>query len=496
MKRLKFILLATPFLFAACGDSTSTTDEDEQLATVEDGEPKESVFPDFGYMVSPEEYRAKYSDQPVFRIKTDFPTELPKELPDFLKIDFMKDPLKYIEAVRDYGFEGNIPSWDPYLNTKANWYHIPWLHPSVEGANAYPPNGGTEGFHGLIKEAPVGPYQLGPDQKGIDGDYSVYAITLINDFAGHAMGRMWKDPNDPNLEALDKRYKDGGFPEGTVFMKLLFTDAPKGKDQVEYLVNPLTWTAYITENFWKSDKRVVSEVHLLQMDISVRDPRADRSKSNPEGTGWVFGTFCYNGKLNNKNKFMNLVPVGLTWGNDPENKVNKTSPYPVTSTFINKDLKQTIIFESKDLPPQHLGWNGRLNGPADLNTVSCMSCHNAAQYPAYTSLVPEGAAPDGGPNPPAQGGSVEWMKWFQNLECGTTMNQKEIQRDFNENVYSTDFSFQVAIALENFFTAQMASSKGLWASQYDKKSLKSGNRSPQGSGLQKVPIRRGDVAPN
>ena len=90
------------------------------------------------------------------------------------------------------------------------------------------------------------------------------------------------------------------------------------------------------------------------------------------------------------------MPVGLTWGNDPENKVNTTNPFPTTETKPNPDLKETVIFVSKELPPQHLGWNGRLNGPADLNTTSCMSCHITAQYPALTSLVPEGAVPDGG----------------------------------------------------------------------------------------------------
>ncbi len=425
-------------------------------------------FPDFGFMISPQEYNAKYANQPLFRLKADFPLEKPEKMPDFLEIDFNKEPLKYIEAVRDYSFEGNLPDWDPFKNKTREWYHIPWLHPTTTGPNAYPPNGGTEGFHGLIKEAPVGAYQLGPDLAGINGDYSVYAVTLINDMAGYAMGRMWQDADNPDPKVLDKRYPDGGFPEGTVFAKLLFTDAPKGTDKVDYLVNPLQWNAFITDNFWISSTRSVQTVNLLQMDISVRDPRADRSPSNPQGTGWVFGTFCYNGKLNKDNKFMNLVPVGLMWGNDPENKINTTNPFPPIKTVVNKDLKETVIFESENLPPQHLGWNGRLNGPADLNTVSCLSCHNAAQYPQITSLVPDGAVPDGGASPPLPGGTEAWMKWFQNLECGTSMD---------DQVYSTDFSFQVAIALQNFFDVKNANQQGSWAFQY---------QAPT------IPIRRGD----
>ena len=38
-------------------------------------------FPDFGFMVSPEEYQAKYSDQPIFRLKTDYPLDKPAKAP-------------------------------------------------------------------------------------------------------------------------------------------------------------------------------------------------------------------------------------------------------------------------------------------------------------------------------------------------------------------------------------------------------------------------------
>lgn len=410
-------------------------------------------FPDFGFMVTPQEYAATYPDQPIFRLKTDFPKKLPAEIPEFLKrIDFRRNPLEYILAVRDYAFEGNLPDWNPHQNRIRSWYHIPWLHPSAAGANAYPPNGGTEGFRGLIKEAPLSPGQLGPGQLGKDGSYSVYAITLINEFAGYSMGRMWADPLNPDPKVLDKRW-GGGFPVGTVFAKLLFTDAPQGVDEVACLENPLTWKAYITQNFWTSTTRQVTDVHLLQMDIMVRDARAE----GPGMTGWVFGTFVYNGRLNRGNKFMNLVPVGLMWGNDPEDRTNTTNPFPVTETKPNPKLKQTVVFNDGNLPPQHLGWNGRLNGPADLNTTSCMSCHNAAQYPALTSLVPDGAVPDGGQKPPAQGGTDAWMEWFQNIPCATSMDPR---------AYSTDFSFQVAIALTNFFTAKSAVAQGSWATEY------------------------------
>jgi hypothetical protein len=137
--------------------------------------------------------------------------------------------------------------------------------------------------------------------------------------------------------------------------------------------------------------------------------------------------------------------------------VNTTNPFPPTQTKINPALKQGVIFPSKDLPPQHLGWNGRLNGPADLNTTSCLACHTAAQYPAVTALVPPGSVPDGGPTPPKEGGSKEWMKWFQNIPAATSEDPR---------VYSTDFSFQVAISLQNFYTVKTSVLQGSYTSDY------------------------------
>jgi hypothetical protein len=65
--------------------------------------------------------------------------------------------------------------------------------------------------------------------------------------------------------------------------------------------------------------------------------------------------------------------------------------------------------------------------------------------------------PDGGPTPPAQGGTDEWMLWFQNIPAGTSMSKE---------TYSTDFSFQVAIALQNFFDVRNAQIQGMWSTDY------------------------------
>ena len=414
-----------------------------------------SGFPDFGYMVSLEEYVQNYADHPVFKLKADFPAEMPADsnLPEALKIDFVGDWEKYLLSVRDYCFDGNIPTWNPHENEERGWYHIPWLHPT---SDVFPPNGGTEGFHGLIKEAPVGPYQLASTQTG---SYQVYAITLVNEYAGYTMGKMWANPKSPDPRTTDHRY-GGGFPIGTVFCKLLFVDAPSGGDKIPFLDNPIEWQGYITED-WNSPTRSVRSVRLLQMDIMVRDPRAD------DTIGWVLGTFAYNGELNARNckgreddmacRFQNLVPLGLAWGDDPEVTDNTINTYPYTSTKTNPNIKESIINRSPDLPPQHLGWGGRLNGPADLNTSSCVSCHTASEYPAVAALVPPGATVTQGFAPPPTGGTPDWMKYFQNIPAATSSSPQ---------AFSTDFSLQVAISLQNFATAASRQEAGYWAVEY------------------------------
>jgi hypothetical protein len=49
------------------------------------------------------------------------------------------------------------------------------------------------------------------------------------------------------------------------------------------------------------------------------------------------------------------------------------------------------------------------------------------------------------------------MKWFQNIPPATSMDPR---------AYSTDYSFQVAISLQNFFTVRSGLVQGVWASEY------------------------------
>ncbi|PHN03656.1 hypothetical protein [Flavilitoribacter nigricans] len=449
----KWILIAVWAIFGgtvvfslkSCIDSTeaqATTDHSTSAAA----RFVNNKFPDFGQMISPKDFSEQYPGEEVFKLKQDYPLDMPpdSEIPPFFDIPFDEGDqwMDYAKAVRDYCFEGMIEvDFDANKNEKRQWYHMPWMHWGDQA---------TEGFNGLAKEAQISPLQLTPEQTDA---HQVYALGFYNSFAGYTLAQMWQDPINPNPAATQA--PEGGFPVGTVIFKLLFTDADES--QVDYLTNPFVWNGYVTRT-WSDSVRVVKPMQLIQMDFMVRDPRADQY-----GTGWVFGTYCYNGKLNEGKtgaaRAENLVPVGIQWGNDPQDTTNFINPYPPLRTIINPNLQQTRINpDSTQLPPQHLGWGGRLDGPVDLNTASCMSCHATAEFPQIGALVPAEAFigiknKNGVMVKLTETDAPEWKKYYTNLRCGTP---------YDSEATSCDFSLQVSLALEYFYQWKSQDEAGQW----------------------------------
>jgi hypothetical protein len=383
-------------------------------------------FPDFGFLPPKDQY-----DGQLFHLRQNYPAGKPPDnlLPEFLRIPFddnrngQQNWKRYLLAVRDYCFEGNIDTdrgpidrrsyntdWNLYGNKKRDWFHAPWQH---FGRN------GREGIHGLTREATAQPKQLAADQNA---PFDTYAVGFYNQFGAYTIGQVWHDHYHPSTKAVR-------FPVGTVVCKILFTQATA--DQVPYLVNPVEWQAFAEIQGDKTHTRKVQTLTLLQMDVMIRDSRAERINK----TGWVFGTFCYNGTLGNPDRWYNLVPVGLQWGADPDIDDGEVNPRP-TRTIINRRLKETVINPSPELPPQHLGWGGRLNGPADYFASSCVSCHSTSQYPVIAAMNPEFKK-----SSPEPRGSRGWMRWFRNLKCGDP---------FSDQAQSLDFSLQLANGLKNF----------------------------------------------
>jgi len=426
-------------------------------------------FPDFGFMEEPGTGDGQYTG-PVFVLSDQYPTSVPpldEGAQKILEMDFMNDSINYAVAVRDYIFEGNIRGgdverdFDLHLNSIGReWYHAPWQHWGSLG---------REGYHGLTREGPLSAKVL--DKTQTDSSYA-YAVGFYNGPGGVTFGKVWPSADQgPDLTSL---IAGEGFPEGTIVGKFLFTVLDES--QVGYLANPLQWNAYMyncdvpsSPSYLncKTDKtRSTQKVNLLQMDIMVKDSRA------VDSAGWVFGTFAYNGNLPEKNdysaaceqysgdgkKWCNLVPVGVMWGNDPDNDIGylNLTPSADNPTVINTTLKQTVINPSKDLPPQHLGWASRLDGPADNPGSSCMSCHSTGQYPAVSPIMmtfnPADMPHDGAKASP------EWMRYFRNFTDGEAFDEGR--------AVSTDFSMQLLKSIQNYVEWRSQSQDGKYAIEY------------------------------
>lgn len=396
-------------------------------------------YPDFGFLPPPEQYEGR-----VFQLSQDYPEvePPPDAIPDIATrdIEIVKANWRqYLLDVRSYCFKGNTGAddveddWRVEKNEFAKWYHMPWQHFGPKG---------REGIHGMTKEAPVQPRQLAWTQTYSGGQ--TYAVGFYNNFGGYTIGQVWKDHEHPakGMTAIS-------FPVGTVVCKVLFVDIPPS--EIPSLNPPLKWQGFITANFASQD-RSIRDLSLIQMDIMVRHKTAPN--------GWLFGTFQYNGRRPGANlekgSWDNLVPVGLQWGNDPDIRDHFANPTPV-KTIINPLLKESVInSDESELPPTHLGWNGRLNGPVDNAMSSCMSCHMTAEAPQRSQISPLFER-----TPPAPG-SNEWMRWFKNVRCG---------EKFDQNAMPTDFSLQMAIALQNFRTWRDEGSK-LLSSRYKSQSVR------------------------
>jgi hypothetical protein len=160
----------------------------------------------------------------------------------------------------------------------------------------------------------------------------------------------------------------------------------------------------------------VQKVRLLQIDVAVRDSRANNT------TGWVFGTFAYDGTAAGATPWARMRPVGLMWGNDPALTPTAFAggSRPTESVIVNRVVGHT----------QHLGWLERLNGPVDNPRSACLSCHSTAQDETVSGPLPGASLPD-----------AQKMRWFRNIPAGTAFDAGQV---------SLDYSLQLSVGIENF----------------------------------------------
>jgi hypothetical protein len=307
--------------------------------------------------------------------RTDFPTVAPTAPLPWSSIDFMVDWKGYMSAVlgsiRGAGLQ--ISSSRLTMPAGHPWWIVPWMDYSEAG---------RERFNGLTKERSSIQKDLGPNADRAQ----LWAIGWYNAVGAFAFGKIFADPCQPTPSAGIP------FPQGTAAVKFLFTDVDPATVNTGYLQGSPEIHAFIDAQgvFGPSDpkNRVDRVVRLLQVDIGVRDSRATE-------TGWVFGTFVWRGPPKGDRLFDNLEPVGLQWGNSPFAKGTQFDT-PMGAALTQQRIDnaiETLLSGWTERP--WLGFQGRVNGPADNKLSSCLSCHGAAQTPRSFALgfVESGAGP-------------------------------------------------------------------------------------------------------
>lgn len=338
---------------------------------------------------------------PIFQLSQDYPTKIEKdEKMPWLEIDYKKDPINYLMTVYRYVIEGNIESnWVLQNNQTRKWYHTPWMHYRFVGDMDM----GREPIHGLTRERDSRSYELSDQQATI---YQNWAIGFYNPRGGYTIGQVWKDENNPDpTKAI--------FTDGSVSAKIVFTEADS--IEVPYLKGSPEFVCLIYKKAGDPNVRKLKKLHLLQVDIAVKDPRAK------EGSGWIMGTFFYQGNIQNENPWLRVLPVGLAWGNDPGITPQNVKSNPLKDCYVNPEA----------LKISKLGWAGRVNGLIDNPQSSCISCHGAAASPLLG-----GGAPDDGMS------LAERMHWFRKTAS--------VNNSYFDNTTSLDYSLQLAFGIQNF----------------------------------------------
>jgi hypothetical protein len=363
---------------------------------------------------------------PVFQPRFDYPASPAAEAYAWQAISFRKEPERYLRALLAYALTGqDREHWHLGANGLRRWYHVPWLGP---GAN------GREFIHGLTRARDLAPGELAASQTACRQNW---ALAFYNDVGGVVLGKIWgRGERDPNLRGLP-------FPAGTVAVKLVFTDATVADDArlsgapelaANIHVDPTPSDAACApavDGRGKPATRAPGRLRLIQVDVATREDRASYK------TGWVFGSFIYDGRRAGDDPWAKLEPLGLMWGNDPQLTDDDSAG--------GSKPRQSIVFDVG----AGFGRGGRMNGVVDERTSACSSCHMAAQWPT--------AAPMTAPKDWARG-----QCWFRNLDARYPFGFVDGRCSDTAALTKTkslDFSLQVGVALRNWSLERAKSAK-------------------------------------
>ncbi len=365
---------------------------------------------------------------PVFSPNFSFPAALAAREPAPWKAyDFKLQPAEYMKSVLDYILEGaDTSTWRLQDNPIRKWFHVPWMHAGFIG---------REFISGLTRERNSFPRELGPTQTACRQNW---AVGFYNGVGAVTLGEVWG--NGTSVPAPEK----ARFRIGSVVAKLLFTEAT----EVDFpgLTGAPTTEANIhdgpdLDEFGcvrsATNPRQPKTLRLLQLDVAVRDERANAY------TGWIYGTFIYDGTRPMIDPWDRLVPVGLMWGNDPQ--------LSDAAALAGAKPTQSIVLNTGGLV-RAFGRAGRMNGPVDNPQSACLSCHATAQYPSSTSKMAPGTE------------LLNWADakcWFRNLPPNRAFGMSPPEGTCGQlapGTRSLDYSLQLAIGIRNYLIANPGAS--------------------------------------
>jgi hypothetical protein len=386
---------------------------------------------------------------PVFALSQHYPAEKPSPVcPEsecgWKRFDFKTESREYLIEALKYSFEGNLEiDWNVRENSLRRWFHAPWMHTTRYG---------REFIHGLTRERQICKEELLGKTICPSGSkkYQSWAVGIYNTRGAYYIGKVWEEMLKENPDP--QNFPAEAFPEGSVSLKLLFTQADE--TVAPYLADSFEWLAdakRAKKNNFPAGKCVASssselsaecfdKLRLLQIDVAVRDDRA--------ATGWIFGTFTYHHgsppifdypfapnidevKKKNLQRWLSLEFVGLMYGNDE-------------NVLPGGGLRESVVNEQNPVK-QHLGCGGRVNGAVDNPVSSCMSCHSLAETPKNLSIETM-------PYQDLKCSDAEIARWFRNIN---PRDADAAKRTFtgSENgreIFSLDYSLQLREGIMRF----------------------------------------------
>lgn len=359
---------------------------------------------------------------PCFVVSNAYPTTLPVETNQpWAGIDYKLEPARYLNAVLKYVVEGNPEiDWEIARNKVRKWYHAPWMHAV------------REPIHGLTSERGSRWRELsGAQIRRADN----WAVGFYNPIGGYTLGQVWTDKAKPNPEVAR-------FPVGTVTAKLLLTDATDQEAPFIAHESNLAWFADTLNTGMPKRYR------LLQVDVAVKHAESAAF------SGWVFGTFVFDGSQGKAHYWENLVPVGLEWGTSPSHTYSQfRSGAKPAEGWVN----DTVVAKLQRAPEGSMGYLGRMNGPVDNPLSSCLSCHSRALASQDNTAPPF--------TPPEAALCIERVRLDNNETyrrvSNCTVNEPVIAKwyrnlksnePFEPNTTSLDYSLQLALGIANWKT--------------------------------------------